>query len=232
MTLSWKDKAKYYSYLIARPPPSTLGYIVDESIEQKPSEKDETDISIQIQQEKKEDVALGEKEHHVTDGPPDIFPHSHSYHVPLFTLTISIIELCVFLYYVIDLHKNYHKSITSGGPVPLCSVFIYNPFRRYEVWRFGSYLLVHVGWVHIFSNIAVQMFLGIPLEIVHGPVRLCGIYSAGVISGSLLTSNTDSNIYLAGASGGVYALLLAHLPTIILNFREMKTFAEWIVSSI
>ena len=50
MTLSWKDKAKYYSYLIARPPPSTLGYIVDESIEQKPSEKDETDISIQIQQ--------------------------------------------------------------------------------------------------------------------------------------------------------------------------------------
>ena len=73
------------------------------------------------------------------------------------------------------------------------------------------------------------MFLGIPLEIVHGPVRLCGIYSAGVISGSLLTSITDSNIYLAGASGGVYALLLAHLPTIILNFREMKTFAEWIV---
>ena len=50
MTLSWKDKAKYYSYLIARPPPSSLGYIVDESIEQKPSEKDETDISIQIQQ--------------------------------------------------------------------------------------------------------------------------------------------------------------------------------------
>ena len=50
MTLSWKDKAKYYSYLIARPPPSSLGYIVDESIEQKPSEKDETDISIQMQQ--------------------------------------------------------------------------------------------------------------------------------------------------------------------------------------
>ena len=50
MALSWKDKAKYYSYLVARPPPTSLHYIADESIEQKTSEKDETDISIQIQQ--------------------------------------------------------------------------------------------------------------------------------------------------------------------------------------
>ena len=75
----------------------------------------------------------------------------------------------------------------------------------------------------------VQIFLGIPLEIVHGPLRLSGIYVAGAVSGSLLTSMTDSGTYLAGASGGVYALLLAHLPTIIMNCREMKTFVEWIV---
>ena len=67
------------------------------------------------------------------------------------------------------------------------------------------------------------------MEIVHGPIRLMGVYLAGVVSGSLLTSITDSNTYLAGASGGCYALLLAHLPTIILNCREMKTFVEWIV---
>ena len=32
---------------------------------------------------------------HVVDGTsaPDIFPHSHSYHVPLFTLSVSIIEV-------------------------------------------------------------------------------------------------------------------------------------------
>ena len=50
MALSWKDKAKYYSYLIARPPPTSLHHIVDESKEQKTSEKDETDISIKIHQ--------------------------------------------------------------------------------------------------------------------------------------------------------------------------------------
>ena len=30
---------------------------------------------------------------HVTDGGPDIFPHSHNYHVPLFTLSVSILEV-------------------------------------------------------------------------------------------------------------------------------------------
>ena len=135
----------------------------------------------------------------------------------------------------------------------------------FQAWRLGSYLLVHVGWVHICSNILgkhkiitpwyleqlldnirniilylniniifiesllVQLFLGIPLEIVHGPLRLSVLYLAGAVTGSLLTSVTDSHSYLAGASGGVYALLLAHLPTIIMNCKEMKTFVEWIV---
>ena len=80
-----------------------------------------------------------------------------------------------------------------------------------------------------FRCFLVQIFLGIPLEIIHGPLRLSGIYFAGVVSGSLLTSITNSRSYLAGASGGVYALLLAHLPTVIMNCREMKTFVEWIV---
>ena len=37
--------------------------------------------------------------------------------------------------------------------------------------------------------------------------RLLLVYLAGVIAGSLGTSITDPSVYLAGASGGVYALL-------------------------
>ena len=69
----------------------------------------------------------------ITDGgpTPDIFPHSHSYHVPLFILTISLVEIIIFVYHTISLSHN-HK-ITSSGPIPYCSVLMYNPFRRYEV---------------------------------------------------------------------------------------------------
>ena len=73
----------------------------------------------------------------------------------------------------------------------------------------------------------VQLILGVPLEIVHGPLRIGLIYLSGVISGGLLTSISDPGEFLAGASGGVYALMLAILPTIVMNWREMKTFFEW-----
>ena len=45
---------------------------------------------------KKKTIHDGE-EQHVVDGSPDIFPHSHSYHVPIFTLSISILEVSYIL---------------------------------------------------------------------------------------------------------------------------------------
>lgn len=64
----------------------------------------------------------------------------------------------------------------------------------------------------------MQVVLGIPLEMVHSWWRVLIIYVAGVIAGSLGTSVADPTVYLAGASGGVYALLLAHLASLILVF--------------
>ena len=46
------------------------------------------------------------------------------------------------------------------------------------------------------------------------------VYMSGVLAGSLGTSLTDSSTYLAGASAGVYALIAAHLSTLVLNWQE------------
>lgn len=43
--------------------------------------------------------------------------------------------------------------------------------------------------------------LGIPLEMVHKWWRVLLVYFAGVIAGSLGTSITDPDTFLAGASG-------------------------------
>ena len=45
---------------------------------------------------------------------------------------------------------------------------------------------------------------------------------SGVMAGSLLVSLTDPSVYLAGASGGVYSLIAAHLANIIANWAEME----------
>lgn len=62
----------------------------------------------------------------------------------------------------------------------------------------------------------VQILLGIPLEMVHKWWRVLIIYFGGVIAGSLGTSIVDPTVKLAGASGGVYALMTAHIATILM----------------
>ena len=71
-------------------------------------------------------------------------------------------------------------------------------------------------------NLLVQVLVGLPLEMVHGSMRIGAVYMAGVLAGSLGTSVFDTDVYLVGASGGVYALLAAHLANVLLNFNNME----------
>ena len=73
-------------------------------------------------------------------------------------------ELVLFLVNAIQLTEDC-QAVTWQGPMPMCSALIYNPYRRWEAWRFLTYSLSHVGYIHIISNITVQLALGIPLEV-------------------------------------------------------------------
>lgn len=114
-------------------------------------------------------------------------------------------------------NKNVGES-TSG---PAAILFIYNPHLRSEAWRFVTYMFVHVGIMHIMMNLIIQIFLGVALELVHCWWRVALVYVAGVAAGSMGTSIASPQIYLAGASGGVYALITAHIATIIMVSRIM-----------
>lgn len=129
-------------------------------------------------------------------------------------ILISLVEIILFVY---DAAMGYTQA---NGTI--AQVFIYNPHKRHEAWRFLTYMLVHVGVVHLLVNLLVQLFLGVPLEMVHRWWRVILVYLAGVAAGSLATSLTDPKVYLAGASGGVYALIAAHIATIIMNWSEME----------
>lgn len=83
-------------------------------------------------------------------------------------------------------------------------------------------MFVHLGWLHIFFNVVIQIFLGSALELVHCWWRVAIVYLAGVLAGSMGSSIVNPTTPLAGASGGVYALLTAHIATIMVNWRQMK----------
>ena len=102
-----------------------------------------------------------------------------------------------------------------NGPPYIQGVLIFNPCRKWEVWRFLSYMFVHAGYFHIVFNLLIQLLLGIPLEMVHRWWRILLIYFTGAVAGSLATSISDPQAYLAGASGGVYAIIAAHLGVLL-----------------
>ncbi|KAJ6650836.1 hypothetical protein lerEdw1_002884 [Lerista edwardsae] len=137
---------------------------------------------------------------------------------PIFIITISVAELAVFIYYAV--WKPQRQWITLGVGI-WESPLTYQPKKREEVWRFVSYMLVHAGVEHILGNLVLQLFLGIPLELVHKGHRVGLVYIAGVIGGSLASSICDPSEALVGASGGVYALIGGYFMNILVNFREM-----------
>lgn len=136
---------------------------------------------------------------------------------PLFMFIITFIEAGCFLYYNIYIGK-----VTVSGPLPVTSILIYRPDRRIEIWRFFLYMFVHAGWVHLSFNVLIQIVVGIPLEMIHGSCRVALVYLSGVLAGSIAASIFDTNAVLVGASGGVYALLAAHLANIVLNCACME----------
>lgn len=157
---------------------------------------------------------------------------------PLFIIMITILEVrlrifklhkhfisCIFLLFQLGFFV-YHTlaagETAATGPIPTDSMFIYRPDKRHEIWRFVLYMVLHAGWFHLGFNVAVQLLFGLPLEMVHGSSRIACIYFSGVLAGSLGTSIFDPEVYLVGASGGVYALLAAHLANVLLNYHQMR----------
>ncbi|KAG7264111.1 hypothetical protein CRUP_018912 [Coryphaenoides rupestris] len=98
---------------------------------------------------------------------------------PIFIILISIAEqLAVFIYYAVWKPQKQWVTLDEGiWDSPLT----YRADRRWEAWRFFSYMFVHAGVEHILGNLVMQLLLGIPLELVHKGFECVG----GCVRGGL-----------------------------------------------
>ncbi|XP_030747626.1 protein rhomboid-like [Sitophilus oryzae] len=117
-------------------------------------------------------------------------------------ILLSIIQIA--LYYI-----GYNKPL------------IFDHLRRYEVWRYMTYMFTHSSTLHLFNNVIFQLAVGLPLEMVHG-WRVIVIYCAGVLGGSLFQSVIYPDENLTGGSAGVHSFFTAHIATVIMNWREIS----------
>ncbi|XP_060725050.1 rhomboid-related protein 3 isoform X2 [Tachysurus vachellii] len=138
---------------------------------------------------------------------------------PWLILTITITEMVVFVYYGLLLDR---WVLQVSSPSFLKSPLPYHPQRRAQAWRYLSYIFMHAGIEHLGLNMAMQLLVGVPLEMVHGAARIGLIYMCGVLAGSLVVSVIDMAAPVVGSSGGVYALVSAHLANVVMNWSGMK----------
>ena len=127
-------------------------------------------------------------------------PFKYSYFYVSFALIIAN-----FVFYVLSLKIN---------SLPYyCSLNVVSITRNYYLWQFVTYMFVHANWSHIISNMLGLLFFGVSLERAIGSKEFLLFYfSTGILSGLfsflfyLITH--QYNVYLMGASGAVYAVLL------------------------
>ncbi|XP_016784549.1 rhomboid-related protein 1 isoform X7 [Pan troglodytes] len=121
--------------------------------------------------------------------------------------------IIVFLCYGARLNK---WVLQTYHPEYMKSPLVYHPGHRARAWRFLTYMFMHVGLEQLGFNALLQLMIGVPLEMVHGLLRISLLYLAGVLAGSLTVSITDMRAPVVGGSGGVYALCSAHLANVVM----------------
>ena len=92
--------------------------------------------------------------------------------------------------------------------------------QKNETWRYVTYSLVHKDVEHITANLVLLLCLGLVLEMVHGCWRVGLVFFSGILAGSLSAYCFDREYGLIGCSGGVYSITLAHISTLVLNWKE------------
>jgi membrane associated rhomboid family serine protease len=82
--------------------------------------------------------------------------------------------------------------------------------QNFYVWQVVSYMFLHGGVWHLLFNMVVLFFFGSALEMTWGSKRFLQYYLTCGVGAGLLHMAISYNSAVIGASGAVYALLMAY----------------------
>jgi len=118
---------------------------------------------------------------------------------------LIITGICFILQYVIPVMLD----------LPFVSIFALIPVlavQKFFLWQLVTYMFLHGGILHLIVNMLMLWMFGGELESYWGSKRFLIFYlSAGVFAGIIsIISYFDMKNPIVGASGGIYALLIAY----------------------
>lgn len=139
--------SRYYpqrqmSIVQSPPPPPSPSSFGDSSQAMLSSKRRRSARITDLQRLQQQTSTITESSLYSSDYPDGLYEEEYSCRPPAIAMIIiSIIEIILFMYDVIK-----HKSLSVEGPA--ATLFIYNPYKRYQAWRYLTYMFVHVGYVY------------------------------------------------------------------------------------
>ncbi|XP_066145556.1 protein rhomboid [Euwallacea fornicatus] len=134
-------------------------------------------------------------------------PQSKWYHYQNLPLAIFSVSVCQIIFHIFS---------TSA----LNKFLRFEPSKRYEIWRYVTYMLVHDDWSHLTLNVVIQCIFASLLELNQGRLRVLAIYVLGGITGVLGAACIHPDL-VVGASAGGYSLLLSNVADLMLNYETI-----------
>ena len=159
--------------------------------------------------------------------PPDnSFPPSHEEAAPSVRSRILLgWSYAPATYILIGINIAVYLGMVLGGVspwAPTASQILHwganrgaNEILQHEWWRLLSATFVHVGILHIATNMWCLWNLGLLGEPLLGAFGMLGVYALTGVAGNLLSSAVNPGIVGAGASGAVFGI--AGILILLLN---------------
>jgi len=89
-----------------------------------------------------------------------------------------------------------------------------------EWWRLLTPMLLHAGWVHLISNVCLQLRTGLVLEVLWGSCSWIFIYVMSGIYATLLSCVFSPNSLSVGSSGALCGLMGAWAPFLVITWNQ------------
>jgi rhomboid protease GluP len=143
-----------------------------------------------------------------------------------FPVTYSIMAVCFAVYVAMSISSGSTAAFVSptvGDVLKWGGTFGYNILHG-EWWRLVTAVFVHIGIIHIASNMYVFWGLGMMAERLLGRWNFLATYLLTGIAGNVLTLLLRPNVVGAGASGAIFGL--AGLLISVLQFGHLSVPRE------
>lgn len=162
-------------------------------------------------------------------GNPDAKPTYWYLRLPIFTVSVTIVQI-VLMVWVVALNGGFEYPEVNPMLGPSAATLVdagakWTPYIIWESqgWRLFTAIFLHAGFVHLLSNLLLQIPIGWVLEKRHTSIKVAIVYIFSGIMGNVLSAIfTSPHLATVGASGALFGLISMWTVDVVQNIKRVK----------